>query len=227
MTLHPLGRQRPKDWAHVDRYPLRGFTGQVAQMPVVLGVDWHTNFDRPQQGSDGRWWIGRGDLGTIRGGHAICVKSRQPDADSWWSYYNQGTEGACVGFATSRLMSHLNRVRYDARWLYKEAQKVDYWPGEDYQGTAVSAAFDVLRDRGHRMQTWVEPRVSAGISANRWLTTVDEVHQVIDLPLAVKLGAVPLMNSWGLAFPRVTWMPDETLALLLEREGEAGVVTDR
>jgi len=50
---------------------------------------------------------------------------------------------------------------------------------------------------------------------------------VIDLPLARTLGAVPLCNSWGSSYPRVVWMPDETLDKLIGQEGEAGVVTDR
>ena len=29
-----------------------------------------------------------------------------------------GPEGACVGFGCSRMMSLLNRKRYDARWLW-------------------------------------------------------------------------------------------------------------
>ena len=40
--------------------------------PVVLGVNWYVNFDRPvQKGID--WWIGEGDLGVRRGGHAVCL----------------------------------------------------------------------------------------------------------------------------------------------------------
>src|SRR5688500_3931118 len=41
--------------------------------------------------------------------------------------YDQGAEGACVGFASSWLQSIHNRVFYDARWLYREAQLVDSW----------------------------------------------------------------------------------------------------
>lgn len=227
-----LGRQVPKDWTHVDRYKLRDFAGQVTRMPVVLGVNWYSNFDSPQLEGQ-RYWIGRGQLGSIRGGHAICVKGPQPDAATWHGFYDQGAEGACVGFSSSRMMSLLNRTRYDARWLYHEAQKVDYWPGGAYpgaspfyEGTAVSSAMDILRTIGHKTPVG-QAKSGAGIMANRWLTTVDEVHDVIDLPLARTLGAVPLLNSWGAGYPRLVWMPDETLARLLAEAGEACVVTDR
>jgi hypothetical protein len=41
-------------------------------IPVVLGTNWYRNFDRPVRKGLG-WWIGEGNLGTIRGGHAVCI----------------------------------------------------------------------------------------------------------------------------------------------------------
>ena len=80
----------------------------------------------------------------------MCLKPRgTTDPDAWWDFYNQGYEGACVGFGISRLASQLNRKLYDGFWLYHEAQKVDEWPGEDYEGTSVRAGLDILRTRGH------------------------------------------------------------------------------
>lgn len=40
--------------------------------PITIGVNWYHNFDTPEQvGKD--WYIGRGDLGPIRGGHCVCL----------------------------------------------------------------------------------------------------------------------------------------------------------
>lgn len=40
--------------------------------PISIGVNWYRNFDAPvKEGRD--FWIGRGELGQIRGGHAVCV----------------------------------------------------------------------------------------------------------------------------------------------------------
>lgn len=40
--------------------------------PIAIGVNWYSNFDHWQD--DGNLhWIGRGDLGSIRGGHCVCV----------------------------------------------------------------------------------------------------------------------------------------------------------
>lgn len=47
-------------------------TAIAAGIPVTLGINWYENFDRPVK-RDGRYWIGDGDLGRIRGGHAVCV----------------------------------------------------------------------------------------------------------------------------------------------------------
>jgi hypothetical protein len=82
-------------------------------------MNWYQNFDSPQNiRVNGRteWWIGLDkDWGSIRGGHAIVVKpDAVTDTAGWWGFYDQGDEGACVGFSSSRMMSLLNRKRYDA-----------------------------------------------------------------------------------------------------------------
>jgi hypothetical protein len=44
----------------------------AAGVPVTLGIDWMSNFDEPVRKGNGSWWIGEGDLGRVRGGHAIA-----------------------------------------------------------------------------------------------------------------------------------------------------------
>lgn len=113
--------------------------------------------------------------------------------------YDQGVEGACVGFAWSWAMSILNRRFYDARWLYREAQRVDEWPGENYDGTSVRAGGDVLRARGHRLQhnhnhEHTEELVH-GIDTFRWGKTADDVRTAIAHGNPVVLG-VDWMSSF-------------------------------
>lgn len=223
-----LGRRLPDDFRHVAAFPLEAYP-PTSPTPMVLGINWYTRFDVPTLDENGRYWIGRGsNLGVIRGGHAICVKPRVlVDNQAWWPFYNQGREGACVGFSLSRAMSLINRKKYDARWLYHEAQKHDEWPGEDYEGTSVRAGFERLRLVGHKMMSWDEPQQIEGIVSYRWANTVDGVHSTIKMPLADELGAVPLLNSWGEAYPRLVWLPDETLDRLFREGGEAGSPVDR
>jgi hypothetical protein len=105
--------------------------------------------------------------------------------------YNQGNEGACGGFSGSWAGSIDNHRYYDARWLYKEAQKIDEWPGEDYEGTSVRAVLDVLKDVGHRRiyrGISKEASPAEGISEFRWALTVDEVRTALAGGRPVILG---------------------------------------
>jgi hypothetical protein len=232
IEARPLGRKVPTDWKHADKYPLTGVMVKVKRVPVTIGVNWYAAFDTPVK-SGSRFLIGKDPkaLGKVRGGHCVTIPDDPAhDLASWWDFYDQGSEGACVGFGSSRMMSLLNRKRYDARWLWNEAKKIDEWtdtnPGDD-NGTSVRAAMDVLRGSGHVPAGKKAPSVSEGISVNRWATKVSEILDVLGNPLYAKLGMVPILNSWGRGFPHVTWMPLETLQRLLDEDGEATMVTDR
>jgi hypothetical protein len=230
-----LGGFLPKEKPYAEKYPLRTIGAVAARgNPVVLGINWYSRFDTPTLDDNGRWWAAKpgDDLGKLRGGHDICVKSNPyTDNIGWWTFYDQKEEGACVGFAWSRVMSLFNRYRYDAFWLYHEAQKIDPWPGESYEGTSTDAAAQVLKKQGHRIHTVdgdkpVDP--AQGISAYRWTTDVNEIHIVLNMPLSVSLHAVPLLNSWGrYGYPHITWMPDVILNRLLKENGECCIPTDR
>lgn len=115
--------------------------------------------------------------------------------------YDQGVEGACVGFACSWMVSIFNRRLYDAGRLYREAQLIDEWhdtpPSE---GTSVRAGLDVLRTIGHwrvRNGRSYAADVAHGILENRWATTVDEVRTAIQSGSPVVLGV-----NWYSTFDR-------------------------
>lgn len=47
-------------------------TAIAAGLPLSIGINWYSNFDRPiLKGSE--YWIGEGNLGSIRGGHCLCL----------------------------------------------------------------------------------------------------------------------------------------------------------
>lgn len=163
-----LGRLAPKSWEHVERYPLHALLAD-RDHPLTLDVPRELSLGLP----------------------------------GWWKEHDQGSEGACVGFGTSAMMSLTNRrqrflrigfprtYRYDARWLYHEAQKVDEWPGEDYEGTSVNAACKVLRDQGHRrVQGGVTGSAKPvhGISAYRWAYDAAETKAAIASGVGVAIG---------------------------------------
>lgn len=106
--------------------------------------------------------------------------------------YDQGREGACVGFSQSWMMSILNRTKYAAPWLYHEAQLIDEWTDTPpAEGTSLRAGFDILRTRGHR-QLWgqrVKPEMEGhGIAANRWATDIDDIRAAIAANIPVNFG---------------------------------------
>jgi hypothetical protein len=186
----PLGRRRATDDRHIQRYPLTATTVPTTPTPVVIGMNWYHAFDTPLL-KDGNFWIGREtDWGPVRGGHAICIKPPAlRDSTGWWAFYDQGNEGACVGFAISRMMTLLNRKRYAADELYSRAKQIDEWPGEDYDGTSVRAGCDVARTEGlHVVRAGKAGPLSPddGIAANRWATNLAEIAWCLSPPITAQ-----------------------------------------
>ncbi len=73
---------------------------------------------------------------------------------------NQGSEGACTGFALSSAITLMNRQRHQriptpveapmasARMLYEMAKINDEWPGEDYEGSSIRGALKGFYNNG-------------------------------------------------------------------------------
>ncbi len=229
---------------HLEKYPLTAATMPSTATPVVIGVNWYSNFDRPVlRRVRGRNYhvIGDGDLGRIRGGHAVCLRPwGVGDALGWWRYYDQGVEGRCVEFAWLRALSLMNRKRYDitSRWHYYQMQMQDEWQGgsypgaaPQYEGTSVRAGGEVMRNygavralsRGAHVAD-PQPVQAEGIAVYRWARNWDDVRQATQTP--DWLPGVPLLNSWSTSYPRQTLLLDEAGARLHAEDGEMGVATD-
>jgi hypothetical protein len=236
-----LGLLKPPDKRHLELYPLSALGSEApTAVPVPLGVNWYTSFDNPKRLADGSYHlpdIGKGEsLGTVRGGHCFATVPLGQvvhDTNARWTFYNQGAEGACVGFGVSRMQTILNGGKlYDAFWLYDQARKSEgtYPNGE---GSTVRAGCKVLT-KGHRVQTGETVctrntgdsgvALAEGISAYRWAFTAEEVCKALN---RLNAQAIPFENSWGRGYPKECWMPVATLERLLHEEGEAAVVTDR
>lgn len=235
-----LGRRVPTDWKHYEKFPLSAVGVEAAYGPVVWGINWYSNFDDPvekyvagiEPGAQEyiEYWIGEGDLGSVRGGHAIAQPYRGAgDLEKWYYNYDQGSEGACVGFSLSRAMSWFNRQFYDGFWLYHTAQKYDEWDGEDYEGTSVRAGANVLRYLGHSRiyeGRTLQPQKIHGIDAYRWTNNVEDVLNVVG-GIQKERGAITFRNSWGTYYPQKVWLPAETAQRLIDEDGEICVPTDR
>lgn len=67
--------------------------------------------------------------------------------------FDQKSEGACVGFAWAHELAARPKLipgmnNNVARTIYKEAQKIDEWHGEDYSGTSVLAGAKTVQKSG-------------------------------------------------------------------------------
>jgi hypothetical protein len=240
MTERGLGRRPPTDDRHLRRYSLTAETLPVVPTPVAIGVNWYAGFDEPVQKSGRSWWLpAPQQWGGVRGGHEVCLKPpRLYDLDPWYRWLDQKNEGACVGFALTRMMMLLNRQRYDPWWLWNEAKKIDEWddtnPG-DSNGTSGRAGCDVLRTVGHcrvRSGKTLPPEAGCGISENRWANSVNEIATCLDPASGgarvLNEGYVTMLNSWGENYPQYVRMPLETLErLVFAEDGDATVVVDR
>jgi hypothetical protein len=104
---------------------------------------------------------------------------------------DQGSEGACVGFAwmnellatpvppkeqpSSDLANSL-AVKY-----YREAKKIDEWPGEDYEGTSVLAGAKIIQSNGF-------------IEQYRWCFSIKDVRDAVIAEGPVVIG-VPWLSG--------------------------------
>jgi hypothetical protein len=89
---------------------------------------------------------------------------------------DQGTEGACVGFAwMGELLAapaqpekqpEFNKANRIAFKFYKRAQQIDEWPGDNYEGTSVLAGAKVMKENGF-------------ISSYRWCFNVEDVRDTV------------------------------------------------
>ena len=245
-----LGRFIPDDWGHVEGYPLTALPEEErpTRVPVVIGVNWYAELFRPEMDAGtGEYFVARdgpSSLTTIEGGHCVCLEpGGEPDTEEWWDFYDQGREGACVGFGWSRCMTILNQGKiYAPRWLWDRSKESDQWPETnpgDNEGTSVRSAGEVLNGHGHvpweddlsdddhMERASYSPTLEEGISTFRWAQSIDEVHGVLGNDRADELGAVPFLNSWGRGYPHRTWMPDEVLDRLMAEQGEVAIPTDR
>lgn len=170
------------------------------------------------QNSDGIWLPGHG-LGArpstvvpfprvsrpaLFAMRALEVNKRLELPRQYISKYDQGVEGACVGFAWSWAMSILNKRFYAARKLYLEAQQVDEWsdtPPEE--GTSIVAAANVLMTQGH----WRFARgVTFPLALFEGIQSFENAKDVDDVRHAIASGK-PVVFSvpWFSKFDAPVW----------------------
>ena len=101
---------------------------------------------------------------------------------------DQGREGACVGFGwmgevlsepiSPERQPEFNFANDLAKSYYKRAQKIDQWPGEDYEGTSVLAGAKIMQEEGY-------------LGEYRWCFGIDDLRDAI-----INLGPVVIGVPW-------------------------------
>ena len=165
---------------------------------------------------------------------------------------DQGNEGACVGFGWAHELSARPAVRpqtnEDAFRIYHEAQRVDAWPGEDYEGTSVIAGAKIVKSLGfmdeyrwafgeHDLALAVGYKGPAVLgtywysgmdnpvvdsAGRRWVKPTGSIrggHCYIVHGYSVPLNAYKAWNSWGA--PSEFWISSNDMSVLLANQGEA------
>jgi hypothetical protein len=111
------------------------------------------------------------------------------------SFYDQGELGACVGYSCSWMMSIYNclpkQQKYDAVWLYRQAQINDGFPETNPPndtGTVVSAGFWVLNHLGHKKINENQPDINDGIMSYYWGQSSDDIRTAIAIGRPAVIG---------------------------------------
>jgi hypothetical protein len=98
---------------------------------------------------------------------------------------DQGREGACVGFAWAHELSArpkvIERDNAFALQLYRRAQQLDQWPGENYSGTSVLAGVKAV-------QEYKNSHGQSLVMAYRWGFGVKDVLKIVGYRGPVVLG---------------------------------------
>lgn len=168
-------------------------------------------------------------------------------------FLNQGSEGACTGFAVAgeaaaRPVVVPNITNKIARAIYKRAQQLDEWPGENYEGSSVLGAIKAGTEKGWYLEyRWAfgeddlamaighkGPAV-LGVNWYAGMMKTDEKgfirpfgklmggHAILCHSFNERRGEYKLHNSWGQSWGtngecKIT---REDMAYLLKKRGEA------
>jgi len=140
-------------------------------------LDWKPNFDERSKG------FGVGSLVSQQ-----PVDITKPTIWQHGTVLDQGAEGACVGFAWTgatiakpmppETQPEFAQGNSFAINLYKEAQKIDPWPGENYSGTSVLAGAKIAKEKGI-------------IDEYRWCFSIEELRDAV-----INVGPVVIGVNW-------------------------------
>lgn len=171
---------------------------------------------------------------------------------------DQGQTPTCVGHAWRQWLTSapiMTKGGPDPFTIYHEAQKVDEWPGENYDGTSVRAGCKYLQDSGHvanyfwandaaTVRDFLLNRIgSTVVIGSDWLENMFTPQKgFLDVSGAVAGGhayvlvgyseprqAFRMVNSWGKSWGENgrAWIRFADLDGLIRNGGEAVAATEK
>lgn len=188
------------------------------------------------------------------------LQAKQPRSYTWAcpTVLDQGNIGACVGFSWAQELAarpRIHQVDYSfALALYKMAQTLDQWPGEDYEGSSVIAGAKAVQRSGFMGEyRWAfgltDALLAIGYSGPcvlgvNWYSSMFAVddrgfirvggrleggHAILANGVSLKRQAVRLHNSWGRDWGSngEAWIGFTDLERLLHEDGECCVPVGR
>jgi hypothetical protein len=131
-------------------------------------------------------------ISTVFPKQTTKITSKYWDANMWWG--NQGSTPQCVGYAWAHWIADGPITHSGAQppvnptTIYKEAQKVDEWPGERYDGTSVRGGAKYLKTSGK-------------ISSYLWAFDINTLVNTV-----LNVGPVVVGTNWynGMFYPDKT-----------------------
>lgn len=164
------------------------------------------------------------------------------------AFLDQGEQPHCVGYAWAHWLINypLSQFIYPSG-IYRVAQHLDEWDGQDYEGTSVRAGAKVLQELGfiseYRWAWSLEPLVDTLLEVGPvvigvdWHAdmmepdrsgflhasgAVDGGHAVLLNGVDTKARKLRVKNSWSRAWGNDgrAWLSFEDMARLLKRDGE-------
>jgi hypothetical protein len=179
----------------------------------------------------------------------------------WWG--NQGQTPHCVAFSWTHWLAEGSITQknsrkdgsapFDTTFLYNEAQKIDQWPGENYDGTSVRAGASVLKSNGYissynwawDIQTVVNALLTLGpVVVGTWwysdmfypndkgiITATGEKmggHAYLLDGVNTKTKMLRLKNSWGREWGKkgFAYISFDDMDKLIKDQGEACLATE-
>lgn len=191
----------------------------------------------------------------------LLVATETPRSYTWHCGVNldQGSTPQCVGFSwtqelAARPVVEKNVDDLTAHLIYGEAQKIDEWPGEGYDGTSVLAGAKVVTTLGYMREyrwafglddlvlavgrhgpavlgiNWYESMFTP--SADGLLTVAGSIaggHAILCNGVDIKRKRFRLHNSWGVAWgiKGEAFLAFDDMARLFSESGEACVPVKR